>query len=236
MSRFEKKFINPWFKRLLLRKISGVIIVVSLSVSLLVTGVTIYGKNVGNFVISVDKETRYALSLSEDGDFEKHSTTILQAEGLTDAIDATYSYIPADIGSKAGADNDYAHRYTAYTFFLKNSSPLSSSYNMKIVIDDEYRGISAAMRIMVITNGERVIYAKRDKDGNVVEHNDLGEFSYKTQPFNSASEVCDLLYANIDPEEVVKYTVVMWLEGWDEDCVDSIKGGAIRLTMNFTIR
>ena len=32
-----------------------------------------------------------------------------------------------------------------------------------------------------------------------------------------------------------KYTVVIWLEGWDPECVDNIMGGEVKLSMNFHI-
>ena len=39
----------------------------------------------------------------------------------------------------------------------------------------------------------------------------------------------------LGPGEKDKYTVVIWLEGNDPDCVDKIIGGTMKLGMNFKI-
>ena len=35
--------------------------------------------------------------------------------------------------------------------------------------------------------------------------------------------------------DVDKYTIVIWLEGNDPECVDAIKGGHVRMVMNFNV-
>ena len=37
------------------------------------------------------------------------------------------------------------------------------------------------------------------------------------------------------PDQVDKYTVVIWLEGWDPECIDNIKGGVVKMSMNFKV-
>ena len=38
-----------------------------------------------------------------------------------------------------------------------------------------------------------------------------------------------------EPKAKDKYTIVIWLEGNDPDCLDNIIGGTIKLGMNFKI-
>ena len=38
-----------------------------------------------------------------------------------------------------------------------------------------------------------------------------------------------------EPKDRDKYTVVIWLEGNDPDCLDNIIGGTIKFNMNFHI-
>ena len=40
---------------------------------------------------------------------------------------------------------------------------------------------------------------------------------------------------DFDPGATNKYTVVIWLEGNDPDCVDDIIGGVIKMQMDFRI-
>jgi hypothetical protein len=52
-------------------------------------------------------------------------------------------------------------------------------------------------------------------------------------PFEASDMVCSGVRPTIQPDEVDKYTVVIWVEGEDPECVDDIIGGYIELTMKF---
>lgn len=66
------------------------------------------------------------------------------------------------------------------------------------------------------------------------EFEDLdGIYQLRTVPFESESTVCTKLREKIGPEEVDKYTVVIWLEGEDPECVNDILGGYVELNMKF---
>ena len=54
-----------------------------------------------------------------------------------------------------------------------------------------------------------------------------------TTPFSSDKVVCTGIREDIDHEEYDKYTVVMWYEGEDPECVDDIIGGWVELYMKF---
>ncbi len=231
----NRRYTEPWPRRLFLKRISLSVIVITAVLSITVAALSIYGNNVGNFVVSIEQETRSSLSLSESGDFDADATTVLQAGGLKNATHATYANIPEnDAFSQGGSANDSENRYIAYTFFLKNTSPIAEMYTMEIVINEQYLNVAAAMRVMVITNGERTIYAQRDTEGNVVSHPDITK-PYTTEPFPSVDKVCSVTNDYIASGEIVKYTVVVWLEGYDPECIDNIKGGAIRMSMNFKV-
>lgn len=55
-----------------------------------------------------------------------------------------------------------------------------------------------------------------------------------TVPFRSEKEICAGVREDIDNGDVDKYTVVMWYEGEDPECVDDIIGGWVELYMGFT--
>ena len=77
---------------------------------------------------------------------------------------------------------------------------------------------------MIFLNGEPTIYAKE---------NSLTK---------EAEEGCEKFYSNtlpvlrerksFKPGEIDKYTIVIWLEGDDPDCVDALIGGEIKMHMN----
>lgn len=235
-----KELLKSWPRRLLLQKISKFAIAITLALSVIVVGLSIYMNNVGNFVISIEKVERLSISLSENNDFENNASSILYAKGMADVTNATYANIPQNIDSLGYGNHsdEEGKRYTAYTFFLKNTSSISVAYSMEIRINQLYKNVDAAIRVMVIKDGEAKIYAKRDKDGNIITYLDGSAPAamtrlYATEPFADERTVCREYTPVLTFQQVVKYTVVMWLEGFDEDCIDAIKGGAIRMSMNF---
>lgn len=47
--------------------------------------------------------------------------------------------------------------------------------------------------------------------------------------------VFDLTEDDMNPGDIVKYTIVVWIEGDDPECVDSIRGGYVKLNWFFNI-
>ena len=83
--------------------------------------------------------------------------------------------------------------------------------------------------------GERTIYKKHD-DRSFVEM--IGEennpaTNYETTDFEGNSIV--LHNPLLRSGSYVRYSVLIWLEGWDEDCNDSIRSGDIKMEMHFAV-
>lgn len=77
-------------------------------------------------------------------------------------------------------------------------------------------------------NGEKTVYGKTKSDGS-------GKESDCDKEFASSTEVMKDRREKLGPGEKDKYTVVIWLDGNDPDCVDKIIGGTMKLGMNFKI-
>ncbi|MEG2015041.1 MAG: hypothetical protein RR086_04850 [Clostridia bacterium] len=232
------KVLKPWPRRLFLKKISWLIIIITSVLSLTVIGLSVYGTNIGNFVVNVEEGTQTALTLSETGVFEKDSSAVLYAKGLGEFRDTTFGTLPTDLSlHSGGSHNSKDNTYIAYTFYLKNTARYAEAYSMKVNIKQDYLGVSYACRFMIFTNGERTIYAHRDASGNIIDYtnDDRLDVKYTTEPFVSDVLICNVKNPSIEPNQIVKYTFVFWLEGWDEDCTDDIKGGAMQLDMNFEV-
>lgn len=54
-----------------------------------------------------------------------------------------------------------------------------------------------------------------------------------TTPFLSDKVICQGVRPGLEDKEADKYTVVIWYEGEDPECVDDIIGGQVELYMNF---
>jgi len=80
--------------------------------------------------------------------------------------------------------------------------------------------------VMIYLNGEKTVYAKVSSI--------TGEAEEGTIPFRSDNPIVLEKRENFEPGTRDKFTIVIWLEGDDPDCVDSIIGGELKLEMNIT--
>ena len=179
----------------------------------------------GYFTIKLDKNLKAErhILLSSDSEFSAETVEI-KVKGLEYMDNITEGWIPFDeLISKEG-DNSQDD-YIAYTFFVKNDGKENVSYKTKIVVESVIKNVDEAVRVALYTNGERKIYAKKAKDG-------------KEEP-NTISFISNHLIMqqdrdNIKPGQIDKYTVVVWLEGKDPECIDDIIGGEMKMAMIIT--
>ena len=134
-----QKLLKPWPTRLFLRKISGMIILITGILIVVLSGLSYYGNSVGDLVVKIDDVISRSLSLSETGEFgTTDATSMLAAQGIKNIRDATYYYIPEDIAEGDGLKTDTSRNlYFAYSFYLKNASDVSVSYAATINIDQQ---------------------------------------------------------------------------------------------------
>lgn len=76
---------------------------------------------------------------------------------------------------------------------------------------------------MVYLNGDRRVYAKVNSYTNEPEKDTL--------PFYSKDEAVLEQRKDFKPGDIDKFTIVIWLEGDDPDCIDNILGGEIKMHM-----
>ena len=77
----------------------------------------------------------------------------------------------------------------------------------------------------MIKNGSVTTYAKLGQNG-VAE--------YGTTPFESEDTVYESVNENFNPGDVIKYTLVIWIEGNDPECLDNIKGGNVEMSITYS--
>lgn len=226
--------MGGWKKRIVLTKISKYAILICLALSAILAGFSVYGTKSGNFIISVDNQSvRLSLSMNED---RSENTERLQAEGLVGQRDATYADIPDDIASGFGVKNDFeGKRYLAFSFWLMNLSDRAVDYDVVIRLRDSKKGAEKAARVLIATGEDfknaRVYGIAEETPEAQSEVEGLAGYAYAD--FAGPAEVLRERVTNFAEGEAVKYTVVMWLEGWDPDCNDSILSGSVKLSMEF---
>lgn len=166
------------------------------------------------------------ISLSETAGFSNPSIR-LSAAGMESMDNITYDWLPFDeLEAYDGAHN--GENYIAYTFYVKNTGSMDVDYSSVLYYTMATRNIENAMRAMVYYNAEPTIYAAPAQNGSV-ETTPTGTVSFYGDNIVSA-EVRHLEVNALD-----RYTVVIWLEGEDPDCVNSVREGMMKMEMDFAI-
>ena len=99
---------------------------------------------------------------------------------------------------------------------------------MRGVIKD----VDDAIRVRIYRNGVPTTYAKRAAN-NEPEPLTTPFVIDKSIDIEGQSVVAEKRQ-NLHPDEMDKFTVVVWIEGDDPECLDNLIGGAIKMHMTIT--
>jgi len=203
-----------------------ILIVLLISVCLLAIGygLSMFVNEAGSFTVIVPKNDADTISLSNTVGFED-PTVCIEAEVVESMDNITRDWLPDDIDGIDGSHN--GENYIAHTFYVKNTSEDAIDYLAEINIKSSTLGADEAVRVMIIKNGEETVYAKSQIDSDEPEPD--------TVPFTSQTKVLSETTESFEADAVDKYTVVIWLEGNDPECVDDILGGVVKMSMNFKV-
>ncbi len=210
----------------MLIRVSAVIVLALFLIVLLLWLFSLFSTQAGRFTVS-SKDSARGLILSETADFEKKSVT-LKATPVENMDNITFEWLPTDLTEVDGSHN--GDNYLAYTFYVKNTGEEKIDYQATINIDFMKKNVDEAVRVQVYCNDEASVYAKKAKDGKP-EIDPLVE----TVPFVSNTVVMTEKRDNFKVGKVDKYTVVVWLEGEDPECVNDILGGELKMSMDFEV-
>lgn len=210
---------KPWFR------IAEIVFASLLVIMLVFYGsAMLFGEKSG-FTIKIgdtDDDKAY-ISLSEKQDFSS-PTVRLDAGGLTEINNISELDLPESFECEGGSHN--GENYLAYTFYLKNSGGATADIRADLDIKSVLKDADEAIRVRLYRNGNYKNYAKMGADG---------EPEYNTTPFADENKVFSEVEKGLNPEEIIKYTVVVWLEGNDPECLDYIKGGNVKMSLTFSV-
>lgn len=178
-------------------------------------------EKMGNFTINLNRLELYrkGISIADNGDFDG-ATARLTASTVEDATNISIDDLPEDIDDLDGSHN--GKNYMAYTYYVRNAGKEDLGYKASITLDSCAKGAEKAVRVAVWRNGERVVYAAPATDGG--EENGC-------KNFKSDDVVCTYTEKKFLVGNVDRYTIVIWMEGDDPECVDSIIGGSVEFSM-----
>lgn len=217
----KKIYNRKLFKKVI--RISFLLLLILASVIYLVLYIVYNG---GRFTVTLDKNlaNRKNIYLSENGKISG-KTRELGAETIDYMDNISIKWLPDNIDNEAVGSHN-GDNYIAYTFFVINAGSENVHYWYEIDIDDTILSVDEAIRIMVIHNGKRVVYAKKSMvDGNAEPD---------TTKFVSKSVAVMEQRKNFKPKAKDRFTVVVWIEGDDPECKNDLLGGEIKLHMDIT--
>ena len=207
----------------------------------------------GSFTVQINNNTMQSnFVLSETPGFEKKTGRLVSTE-LTKVNAMTLYDLPEDIDEGDGVKN--GTHYAAYSFYIMNDGDTTDRYEYVVHMTDSTKGAEYATWLMLFEDGKQVIYAEPSGDGDperlagYYKEAPFYESSYdpqkqyykksadiwgvETTPFESHEIVVRGLVENIKPGESHKYTVVVWLEGYDPECTDNLFDGYTRFYIEF---
>ena len=218
--------VNKLYKQKLFSKIVQITALLLLLISSIIYLFLYIVHDGGRFTISLDKNmsNNKSVYLSEDGS-ETNKTRELFAETIDNMDNISIKWLPENLHEEANGVHN-GDNYIAYTFYVVNAGKETVNYWYEVEIDDVIKNVDEAVRIMVFRNGVKTVYAKINADTLKEEEG--------TKAFYSKDIAVLEQRKNFEPGNIDKYTIVVWLEGDDPDCVNAIIGGELKMHMDIT--
>lgn len=223
------------------KRIAGVATVAIIVVLAILWLVSWLLTTIGDLVIDVeDSAAKKGIVVSANADGSDPSLR-LTAENVKEVTNITRDWLPANLDNeKDGSHN--GKNYLAYTFYLSNNGSETLDYISTLKMVGVAKSADEALRIMVYKNGEPKTYGKINLDGStpvIAEET----FSY-TEPFKDVEisekgKQEEVVFSEknegLTPGSSDKYTIVTWIEGEDQECIDDIMGGYCKLMWFFNV-
>ncbi len=183
-------------------------------------------KQSGSLTVSIDKVemTKYGLTLSEYSD-HTHNTSYLTANISESMTNIAEEQLPKNLGAVDGEAN--GANYIAYTFYLMNAGEIEFGYEYAVNLTNVTNDLDEAIRLRLYVDDVPTTYAKTRSDGSGPERG--------TTEFVSSTIMARGRKDTFAPGDSTKFTIVLWIEGNDPDCIDQLIGGSLKVDMTISV-
>ncbi len=214
------------YKRELIKKIVKISLLLLLIIVSIIYLVLYVAYQSGRFTVTLDKNfsNQKNVYLSENGKVSER-TRHHSAETINYMDNISIRWLPEDIDTEADGSHN-GDNYIAYSFYVVNGGNETVHYWMEMDVDDTIKRVDEAIRVMIIRNGEPVVYAKKNEK--------TGEAEPDTKMFVSNNIALLEQRKNFKPKSKDRYTVVVWIEGDDPECKNDLLGGEIKMHIDIT--
>lgn len=184
--------------------------------------------NEGRFTISLDSnktlESGIAIYESLNDPQPKRK---LEADAISFMDNISEKWLPENVNTEADGSHN-GENYIAYSFYVENQGKETLHYWYEIVVEDVIKNVDEAIRIAIYQNDKKEVFAKENSLSHQPEEG--------TTAFLKREDGTVVLQQrkNFKPQDRDRYTIVIWLEGDDPECVDALKGGELKVRMKIT--
>lgn len=208
-------------------RVISILVIILIALVAMTYAISYFYDKFGSFTVMVNKYDmiNQGLTLSETPEYDR-TISVLNADIIYDMTNISGEDLPDNVDKINGTHN--GENYIAYTFYLINSGNDTVAYKGEMTMGNITRGVDEAVRVAVYKNGEKTVYGKTKSNGGGKESDCDKEFEASTVVMTTRND-------HFKPGAKDKYTVVIWLEGNDPDCVDDIIGGTMKVDMDFKI-
>lgn len=225
----EIKSYRSWMK--ILPAIVALLVIIVVVVYIVAV---LYNK-FGSFTVMVNKYdgAEFGLTLSENRDFYNR-TSRLNSKASEEITNITGSDLPQNLDTEVGGIKHHAgDNFVAYTFFLTNAGVKTYDVDYEMIIVNMTKEIEEAVRVRIYMDGVPTDYARPRTDASV-SGKEKEEY-FCDELFYNDRTVTQGIFRDYTPGLIKRFTVVIWLEGNDPECVDSIIGGQFKVDMHFSV-
>ena len=182
----------------------------------------------GSFVVNLANNEALGSGLAlYESQNDPSGKRLLTAESLQFMTNISIKWLPPDIDTEAEGSHN-GDDYIAYTFYIENQSDDVFSYWYEMFIDDVTKDVDEALRVMIIVNGDRKVYAKGD---SIDRKPEKGTIMFRDDEDGS---IILEQRKNMSPNDIDRITIVIWIEGDDPECINSLIGGHLKMHMDIT--
>lgn len=244
------KRVRGRFRRTFAKKVAiTIIILIPLFFAFLYVVFMIGETDGGMVTVKVDdtKLIGKSIVLSEASSFE-NPKSLIKGDGILHLTNTSYHFIKDETFSLLDGSNN-GDRYVCYSFYIKNSGDVTLDYEYSISFPIVTGELNSAVRVMLLEYDEqnvetsRKIYAKAKEGTSTVAEKIAYEDEFFGIPdtyddaiiFATDFQVTKEKRPSLEPSQADRYTIALWLEGTDSECVDAVIDGTLKLEMIFNV-
>lgn len=190
------------------------------------------------------KEGRFTVEIGSDNGSQSNSglaifsdlnsaqaSRKLVADPIKNMDNIDSSWIPVNVDKEADGSHN-GENYIAYSFYIENQGDEAFHYWYEIIVDSMVKNVDDAVRIRIYLNGEPTTYAKMASNGS--PEPGTTPFEFDTSSSIVGQSIITKRRDDMQPGDLDRMTIVIWLHGPDPECIDNIIGGAIKMHMKIS--